>query len=166
MSRCALVPAAVLAVVALVLGGCSVKDGGEKKAAVLPDATLQSFGTGSAIDLSTLRGPAVINLWASYCVHCRRELPLYQAYAKKYAGQVKVLGVDFKETRDQSAKAMIEKAGVTYPLYADPDGRLRAIGLPQVILVDAKGRITFKDYVEVTSVAQLEKLARDHLDVS
>jgi hypothetical protein len=54
---------------------------------------------------------------------------------------------------------------VEYPLYADPDGELRAIGLPKVILLDEEGEVAFEQYVEITSVSQIEKLVAKHLEV-
>ena len=107
----------------------------------------------------------VVNLWASWCGPCRRELPLYQAYAEKYAGKVDVVGIDFQETRPERAKELARETGVKYPLYEDPDGKLRAVGLPKLILLDAKGRVAYEQYVEISSVAQLEKLVAKHLGV-
>ena len=156
--------AAILAALALVLGGCSSREPQSKQSDRLPDLTLAALEAGKPVRLSTLRGPLVINLWASWCGPCR-ELPRYAAFAKKYAGQVDVLGIDFQETRQAAAVKLAADTGVEYPLYADPDGRLRAIGLPKIILVDKNGRITFEKYVEITSVGQLEQLVRKHLGV-
>ena len=47
-----------------------------------------------------------------------------------------------------------------YPLLTDPDGKMRAVGLPKLILLDAKGRVAHEEYVEITSVAQLERPGR------
>ncbi len=86
-----------------------------------------------------------------------------QAFAQKYDGQVKVIGVDFQETRDDRAQALIRRTGVRYPLFSDPDGKLRANALPKVLLVDEDGRVAYEAYVEITSLAQLEKLVDQHL---
>ena len=64
-----------------------------------PTSPSSRFGGGQPVDLSALRGPLVINLWASWCGPCREELPHYQAFSKKYAGKVDVLGVDWQDTR-------------------------------------------------------------------
>ena len=108
----------------------------------------------------------MVNLWASWCGPCKRELPQYAAFAKKYAGKVDVLGIDFQETRPSAARELARKSGVTYPLFKDPDGKLRAVGLPKLILVDQDHKVTYQEYVEITSLAQLEKLVQKHLGVT
>lgn len=152
-----------LAAVVLLLTGCSAKAEPAASPGRQPDVTLRSLDGGSSLALSSLRGPAVVNLWASWCGPCRRELPLYQAFAKKYAGKVDVIGIDFQDTQKAKARELILQTGVTYPLYEDPDGVTRARGLPQLILVDGQGHRAFEQYVEITSVAQLEQLVEKHL---
>ncbi len=153
-------------VLTVLLAGCSSsapRAAAEKR---LPDVTLQSLEGDAKVDLRSLRGPLVVNLWASWCVPCRTELPLYAAFAKKYAGRVDVLGIDFQETRVEAARQLARRSGVTYPLLTDPDGVMRAIGLPKVMLVDADGTIAHEEYVEITSAGQLEALVSRHLGVS
>jgi cytochrome c biogenesis protein CcmG/thiol:disulfide interchange protein DsbE len=135
-------------------------------ASSLPDVTLAGFGGGRSLALSGLKGPAVLNVWASWCGPCRRELPHYQAFSEKYAGTVKVFGIDFQDTRTDKAKALIRATGVSYPLYTDPGGVIRARALPELILVDARGHVAYRQYVEIDSVTQLEQLVSSHLQVS
>lgn len=131
-----------------------------------PAVSLPGLGGSSSVDLGSLHGPLVVNLWASWCGPCKRELPLYAAFAKKFAGKVDVLGIDFQETSDSRALAMMHTAGVDYPVVSDRDGRLRAIGLPKLVLVDSSGKVAFSKYVEIKSADQLEQLVRDHLKVA
>ena len=154
-----------LVALVLVLSGCSAQEKKSSEPPTLPDVTLAALDGGPALDLSTVRGPAVVNLWASWCGPCARELPLYQSFSEKYAGKVKVLGIDFQDTQKDAARQLIRRTGVTYPLYEDPDGVTRARGLPQVILIDEKGHRAFEQYVEITSLAQLEKLVVTHLGI-
>ena len=150
----------------LVLSGCSSSPSTRPGTKQLPSATLAAFGGGAPLDLAALKGPAVLNVWASWCGPCRKELPRYQAFSDKHASTVRVLGVDFEDTNTAAARALVRQTGVRYPLYADPDGRLGARVLPEVILVDAHGRVTYRTYVEIASVGQLEHLVEDHLGVS
>ncbi len=154
-----------LVALVLVLSGCSAQEKKSIEPPALPEVTLAALDGGAALDLSTVRGPAVVNLWASWCGPCARELPLYQSFSEKYAGKVKVLGIDFQDTQKDAARTLIRRTGVTYPLYEDPDGLMRARGLPQVILIDEEGHRAFEQYVEITSLAQLEKLVVAHLGI-
>jgi len=132
----------------------------------LPDVTLRGFDGQPDVDLGTFQGPAVVNLWASWCEPCQRELPLYADFAQEYAGKVSVLGIDWQETINGAAKSLVKKANVGYPLVVDPDGKLKAPGLPKIILIDADGKIAYQEYVEIKSADQLRELVAEHLGVS
>lgn len=139
----------------------------------LPEVTLPCLGGGPNVQLSGLRGPLVVNLWANWCGPCRRELPLYQEFSEKYAGRVGVLGVDYKDVMVDRALAMAQDTGATYPQLADPAGDLEATeafrgirGLPVLALVDAEGRVVHRAALEITSLAQLEDLVEEHLGVT
>jgi thiol-disulfide isomerase/thioredoxin len=139
----------------------------------LPDISLPCLGGGPGIDLSTLRGPLVINLWAQWCAPCREELPYYQRLHEEGAGKVRVLGIDYLDPQPGGALALAEATGVTFPSLADPDGRLREVwrvrGLPGVLFVDEDGRVTGPDgrptYTVIEDYAQLTGLVREHLGV-
>jgi thiol-disulfide isomerase/thioredoxin len=138
----------------------------------LPDVTLPCLGGGDDVDLARLRGPLVVNVWASWCPPCREELPVYQRFAEQYAGRVAVLGIDFNDTQPRAALELARDSGVTYPLVADPDSDVEGPppglvqrGLPMVVLVDADGRVVHREAREVTSVAELEELVATHLGV-
>lgn len=138
----------------------------------LPDVTLPCLGGGPDVNPSTLRGPLVVNLWASFCGPCRTELPIYQRFSEKYDGRVAVLGIDYNDTQAQQALSLIKDSGVTYPLLADPATEMvgkgafqRILGLPVLALVDEDGDVVFQEPLEITSLRQLEDLVADHLGV-
>lgn len=141
--------------------------------AALPDVTLPCLGGGPGVDLSTLKGPLVINLWAQWCEPCRDELPYYQRLHEEGAGKVTVLGIDYLDPQPGGAIALAEATGVTFPSLADPDGRLRqewrVRGLPGVVFVDAEGRVTNPDarptFTVIETYEQLTDLVREHLGV-
>ncbi|MEZ5093286.1 TlpA family protein disulfide reductase [Nocardioides sp.] len=138
----------------------------------LPDVTLPCLGGGPDVPLGTLRGPMVVNVWASWCPPCREELPVYQRFAEEYAGRVAVVGIDFQDTQPRAALELARDAGVTYPLLADPESLtegpppgLVARGLPMVALVDAEGEVVHLEAREVTDVRELQELVSTYLDI-
>jgi thiol-disulfide isomerase/thioredoxin len=158
---------AVAVAAVLLLAGCSSPVAAPKaKVERLPAVTLNSLTGGAAVDLGRLRGPAVVNLWAQWCVPCKRELPLYQQFFARHGTAVPVLGVDWQDTQPDRARRLASRSGVTYPLVVDREPEIRAHLLPSLILVDAEGRIAFQDYVEITSLDQLEQLVEKHLGVT
>ncbi len=136
----------------------------------LPAVTLPCFGGGREVDLSTLRGPMVVNLWASWCGPCRRELPVLQSFHEQYGDQVPLLGIDWQDSQPTGAMQLVEDSGVTYPLLADPQNLLegaapfRSIGLPTTAYVDETGRVSLVAG-EIESLDELRREVRDRLGI-
>jgi thiol-disulfide isomerase/thioredoxin len=122
------------------------------------------------VNLSRLRGPLVVNLFAQWCGPCREEMPFYQKLHQQAGGRVKVLGIDYLDTQPGRALDLVKQSGVTYPLLADPAGNLRAPfrvrGLPGVLLIDRSGRVRDLEFTVVSSYGQLRRLVHRHLGVS
>jgi thiol-disulfide isomerase/thioredoxin len=135
----------------------------------LPALTLPCLGGGPDVDLSTLRGPMVVNLWAQWCGPCREELPYYQQLHEQAGDEVQVLGVDYQDTRPEWALDLLDQTGVTYPSLADPGGELRVPfrvrGLPAIVLVDEDGGVAHREFVVIESYEQLATLVEEHLGV-
>ncbi len=133
----------------------------------LPDVELPCFTGGQPFRLTDLRGPAVINLWGSWCAPCRDELPVMQRLADRAAGRLHVLGVDVGDTRDAAVSFGAGKQ-VTMPTLYDRERRLLSalgrVALPLTIFVDAAGR----DHVHAGAVdtAELSELVREHTGVT
>ncbi|MFB9311468.1 TlpA family protein disulfide reductase [Nocardioides plantarum] len=137
----------------------------------LPDLTLPCLGGGPDVDLSTLQGPMLINLWYSGCGPCRDEMPVLQQFHDKYADQVPLVGIDV-ETYPDYAIGFADEVGATYPQLADPGGTVfddADLGLrqafPQTIYVAADGRIV-KEAKEITSLDQLLASVETNLGVA
>lgn len=139
----------------------------------LPAVTLPCLGGGTEVDLSTLRGPMVINLWQAFCQPCIKEMPALQEFHETYGDQVAVLGIDFNDVRPLAALELAAETGVTYPSLADPGAELTPheafkytrVGLPAFAFIDADGTVvggsngldgraieTLEDVVELVEV--------------
>jgi cytochrome c biogenesis protein CcmG, thiol:disulfide interchange protein DsbE len=134
----------------------------------LPDVELPCFTGGALLRLADVRGPAVINMWASWCEPCRDELPVMQDLADRAGGRLHVLGVDTGDARDAAASFAAART-VTMPTLYDRDKKvLSALGratLPVTIFIDSAGR----DYVHpvpVDDAFELSRLLREHTGVA
>ena len=146
-------------------GSATAADGG------LPSVTLPCFGGGSDVDLSSLRGPMVVNLWGAWCGPCREELPVLAQFYADHGDRVAMLGVDFQDTLTEKAMKLAAKSGVRYPLVADPGGDLAAhapfsprMALPISVFVAADGSATVVPG-EVGSEQELVDLVEQHLGI-
>jgi thiol-disulfide isomerase/thioredoxin len=105
---------------------------------------------GSATSLKAFAGKTVlVNLWATWCVPCRAEMPALDRLAGALGGdRFAVVAVNVDVRAPERARAFLEEIGVSkLAFYADPsfeivkDLRKRglALGLPTTILVDGGG---------------------------
>lgn len=145
---------------------CAPGDGTEGG---LPDLTLPCLGGGPDVDLAALEGPLVVNLWASWCGPCKKEMPALQDFYEQYGDRVGVLGVDYQDVQPDEAIELAGRLGVTYPLVADPGGDLNARdplpvirGVPWLIFLDAEGEVELVPG-GVEDTAELVELANQHL---
>jgi cytochrome c biogenesis protein CcmG/thiol:disulfide interchange protein DsbE len=137
----------------------------------LPDLTLGCLGGGRSVRLAGLTGrPTIINVWASWCAPCREELPLLARAHREYGSALRVIGLDFADSAPSAALELADRAGVTYPLLADPGSEskapLRVIGLPQTVFVDAQGRMVATERVAFRSYVDLTAAISKHLGVA
>lgn len=96
---------------------------------------------------SDLQGQvSIVNVWASWCVPCRIEMPLLMELSAE--GSVPIYGINFKDD-SAGALAFLEELGDPYTqIGADQSGRVAidwgVYGLPETFVVDAQGRIAYK----------------------
>ncbi|GLH82396.1 thiol:disulfide interchange protein TlpA [Bradyrhizobium sp. SSBR45G] len=115
----------------------------------LPDLAFED-GTGAAKKLSDFRGKTVLlNLWATWCVPCRKEMPALDGLqAKLGSDDFQVVAVNI-DTRDaEKPKAFLNDAKLTRLAYfSDQKAKVfqdlkavgRALGMPTSVLVDSNG---------------------------
>jgi thiol-disulfide isomerase/thioredoxin len=115
----------------------------------LPDLAFWD-ADGKPKKLSDWRGRTVlVNLWATWCVPCRREMPALESLQTRLGGsnfEVVAINID---TRDPAKpKNFLNDAHLTrLGYYSDPNAKVfqdlkaigRALGMPTSVLVDGQG---------------------------
>jgi thiol-disulfide isomerase/thioredoxin len=105
---------------------------------------------GAKLSLSDFKGRALIlNLWATWCVPCRAEMPALDRLQAKAGGpDFEVVAVNVDTARLERAPKFLDEIGVkTLRRYSDPSAdafealRLsgKALGLPTSLLIDKEG---------------------------
>jgi thiol-disulfide isomerase/thioredoxin len=105
---------------------------------------------GQKIALADFRGRAVLlNLWATWCVPCRAEMPALDKLQAQAGGpKFEVVTVNVDTARVERAPKFLDEIGVTHlTRYADHSGDTfetlriagKALGLPTSLLIDARG---------------------------
>ena len=161
MSRSSL----ILAVSLLLLAGCDraaeapAQPAAEGEASGTPTGlmTRQFAGTpipamqfsdaaGSTLDLAAQDGPVLINLWATWCAPCIKEMPQLDALAAELEGEVKVITISQDMRGAEVVTPFFARAGFTkLEPWLDPETSLSAQFtpegmLPLTILFDASGK--------------------------
>ena len=113
---------------------------------VAPAFTLVDL-SGKKVSLADYKGkPVLVNFWATWCGPCKLEMPWFEEFNKKYAGQgLVILGVAADDAAKPAIASTVNKLGVTYPILLRDDKVEDAYGgvnyLPESFYVDRGGKV-------------------------
>jgi len=148
----------VVVIVGLVLTG-KINLGGSTEQEFAPLAKLEDGSLandfeldrldGRRLRLSDLRGQVVVvNFWATWCVPCIEEMPMFQSYSERYP-QFTLLGIAQQESAEQ-VTPYVERMGISYPVLLDLNAKVtesyKVFMLPTTIFVDQEGMIRYRHY--------------------
>lgn len=153
-ARKALIPIALAAIT-----GCGVEGPARAPAVgdIVPEYAASTL-TGDSASLDQLRGQVVLlNVWATWCPPCRKEIPVLQALHESHADDgLRVVGVSVDAAGEaQAVERFVESYGVTFEIWLDPAERVsstfRTSGVPTTLLIDRDGRLVWRHLGPVTA---------------
>jgi thiol-disulfide isomerase/thioredoxin len=127
-------------------------------------------GSGKQISLGAPTGkPMVLNLWASWCPPCGKELPAFVQFAASAGNQVTVVGVDTGDSATNAVPAA-KDYDVRYANVYDRGETVRkALGvsaLPATAFVTASGQVAYVYHGTPLTKTTLTGLVSKHLGVT
>ena len=102
---------------------------------------------GHSVELSELRGKLVlVNLWATWCEPCLREMPSLERLQSRLGERIAVLAVSEDRGGNKTVEPFIAKLGLkSVKIYIDPKSEVGhafgARGLPTSFLIDREGNV-------------------------
>ncbi len=115
----------------------------------LPVLAFQDAG-GAPKSLADWQGRTVlVNLWATWCVPCRKEMPALDALqGERGSPQFEVVAINIDTRNFDKPKTWLNDVGVGHlAYYSDPNAKVfqdlkvvgKAIGMPTTLLIDPTG---------------------------
>ena len=139
--------------------GAPAQPGAEEGAASVPGGKVDRIHAGTAIpefvvadpegktlNLAAQDGPVLLNLWATWCAPCVKEMPQLDALAGEFEGEVKVITVSQDIRGAEAVTPFFAKGGYKrLEPWLDADAALSGQftpegALPLTILFDASGK--------------------------
>lgn len=127
-------------VIALTVTACAAPSTLSSAVDDIPTTTVDEF----TAHLEELERPAVVNVWASWCLPCRSEAPLLDQAFETYGDRVSFVGVDVQDSQTD-AKAFLAEFGLAFDHYFDHDRTIPnhygGIGTPITIFFGPGGEV-------------------------
>jgi thiol-disulfide isomerase/thioredoxin len=121
---------------------------------------------GNKVKVSDLRGkPVVLNFWATWCVPCRAEMPLFVEAEREYTPRgVAFVGasLDDKQSRPKIPN-FVDEFKIPFPIWVgastmDLDDLKLGTALPATAFLDRDGRIVLRVLGQITKQELYERL--------
>jgi thiol-disulfide isomerase/thioredoxin len=112
-----------------------------------PDLVLSRVDGSGTVSLAENKGKVVlVDLWATWCAPCIKELPHLQALSEKFSSEdFLMLGVVLESGEPQEIQEFIAENEIRYPQVLGEEGTKESfgpfLGYPTKYLIDREGRV-------------------------
>jgi thiol-disulfide isomerase/thioredoxin len=128
-------------------GGAASGSAGGSDAKPAPELVLSRVDGSGTLALADQKGKVVlVDLWATWCAPCIKELPHLQALSEKYPSEdFLMLGVVLESGDPKDIQAFIAEKNIRYPQVLGEEGTKESfgpfLGYPTKYLIDRDGRV-------------------------
>jgi thiol-disulfide isomerase/thioredoxin len=141
------------ALVGVLASSCNTPQGGAPSAGQAkdlkpaPELVLPRVDGNGTLSLAENKGKVVlVDLWATWCGPCIKELPHLQALSEKFGSEdFLMLGVVLESGEPEEIQAFITEKQVRYPQVLGEEGTKESfgpfLGYPTKYLIDREGRV-------------------------
>ena len=127
---------------------------------------LECLGGGAPIAADSIVGPALVNVWGTWCAPCKQELPHLAHFLQKGDDSVQVIGIAVEEKSQAAVKKFIERNGMNWPVLYDATGSTKSIfgmGVPVTWFIDAQGKVVHRKFGPFKSTEEIQLAVAKYL---
>lgn len=124
----------------------------------LEDLTIGCLDGSPGINIKAIKGPAIVNVWGSWCEPCKEELPYFTEFYQTMDPQIQLIGIDVEEKRIEDGRMFARTHGIMWPNLYDAKGATRGhfgMGVPVTWFIDGNGTVLYKKIGPFKSTEEL-----------
>jgi cytochrome c biogenesis protein CcmG/thiol:disulfide interchange protein DsbE len=122
------------------------------------DLTIECLDGSPGVNIAAIKGPAIINVWGSWCEPCKKELPYFTEFFQTMDPQIQLIGIDVEEKRIEDGRMFARTHGIMWPNLYDAEGTTRkhfGMGVPVTWFIDGDGKVLYKKIGPFESTEEL-----------
>jgi thiol-disulfide isomerase/thioredoxin len=127
--------------------------------------TPECLDSSKGVNIAGIQGPAIINVWGSWCDPCKEELPIFTEFYQTIDPSIQLIGVNVEEKRIEDGRMFARTHGISWPNLYDADGSTRkyfGMGVPVTWFIGANGEVLYKRVGPISSIEELRVLSFEY----
>lgn len=130
------------------------------------DLTIECLDGLTSLNVAAIKGPAIINVWGSWCKPCKEEMPYFAEFYEGMDPNIELIGVDVEEKRIEDGRMFARTNGIQWPNLYDGEGVTRkyfGMGVPVTWFIGESGEVLYKKVGPIASADELRTLTFKYL---